>query len=102
VKAQLVNDKIKPEKKVELALAIIDREIDLLGTKAPAKSIQARIDAEVDPGQLVGYRRFVRATAGLSDTQVEELYGIASRMTREFEMPQPPLDAELWKNEEGS
>ena len=64
LKAQLVSPNIPPVKKVELALAIIDREIDLLGTKAPSRSIQARIAAEVDPDQLVGYRRFVYETRG--------------------------------------
>ncbi len=71
LKAQLVSPNIPPVKKVELALAIIDREIDLLGTKAPTKSIQARIDADVDPEQLIGHRRFVHETRGLDQDAIE-------------------------------
>ena len=101
LKAQLVSPNIPPVKKVELALAIIDREIDLLGTKAPTKSIQARIDADVDPEQLIGYRRFVHETRGLDQDAIESVYQFARQLSRPDVVEHaPPQESELW--EEGS
>jgi len=101
LKAHLVSPAISAVKKVELALAIIDREIDLLGTKAPAKSVQARIDADVDPEQLVGYRRFVYETRGLDQDAIESVYQFARELSRPDVIDHaPPRESELW--EEGS
>jgi hypothetical protein len=103
LKAQLVSPNIPPVKKVELALAIIDREIDLMGTKAPSRSIQARIEAEVDPDQLVGYRRFVYETRGLDQGVIERVYEFARSLVRPDVIDHmPPSESELWKDEEGS
>ncbi len=101
LKSQLVSPSISAVKKVELALAIIDREIDLLGTKAPTKSISARIDADVDPEQLIGYRRFVAETRGLDQGAIESVYQYARRLSRPDVIDHaPPRESELW--EEGS
>src|ERR1700722_7040197 len=43
LKVDLHNPAIDADKKVALALAIIDREVDLLGLNAPTKSIHAHI-----------------------------------------------------------
>lgn len=102
LKAQLVSPNIPPVKKVELALAIIDREIDLLGTKAATKTITANINTDVDPEQLVGYRRFVYETSGLTTEQVESVYQFARKMLRPATVEHtPPASSELW-DEEGS
>jgi hypothetical protein len=102
LKAQLVSPAISAVKKVELALAIIDREIDLLGTKAATKTITANINADVDPEQLVGYRRFVYETRGLDRDSIESVYQFARHLSRPATVEHaPPSDSELW-NEEGS
>jgi hypothetical protein len=50
LRAQLKSPSIKDDRKIELALSILDREADLLGTWAPAKSITAHVDAaQLDP-----------------------------------------------------
>ncbi len=85
LKAQLVSPAISAVKKVELALAIIDREIDLLGTKAPTKSISATFSATSDPA----YLDFKKATAGLDESQLAEVYRFAESLTR---VPKP-IDA---------
>jgi hypothetical protein len=85
LKAQLVSPAITPAKKVELALAIIDREIDLLGTKAPTKSISATFSATSDPA----YLDFKKSTAGLDDGQLAEVNRFAASLTR---VPEP-IDA---------
>jgi hypothetical protein len=42
--------KIRPDRKIELLLGILDREMRLLGTAAPTKSIQAHVSAgQLDP-----------------------------------------------------
>ena len=78
LKAQLVSPAISAVKKVELALAIIDREIDLLGTKAPSKSISATFSASSDPA----YLDFKKATAGLDAEQMAKVYRLAESMPR--------------------
>ncbi|HKV79774.1 MAG TPA: hypothetical protein VJP02_16615 [Candidatus Sulfotelmatobacter sp.] len=69
----LSDPKIKPDRKVELTLAIIDREMRLTGTAAPTRSIQATINADVDPAKLVGYRKFLYHTRHLSEEDVNRL-----------------------------
>ena len=78
LKAQLMDNRIKPDRKVELALSIIDREIKLLGTAAPTKSIQAHISAN----DSQPYMDFKRATAGLDDGQLEEVHAFARALPR--------------------
>lgn len=39
LRAELKNDKIKPDRRIDLALSILDREIRLLGTEAPSRSV---------------------------------------------------------------
>lgn len=78
LKAQLANDKIKPEKRIELALSIIDREIDLTGTKAPTKSISARFSATEDPL----YLEFKRATMGLDEAEVRQALEHLAKLPR--------------------
>lgn len=98
LKAQLVSPAIHPTDKVKLALAVIDREIQLLGTAAPTRSITARIDADVDPAQLVGYRRFVYETRGLDQLGLEEVYLFARGMERPETVEHlPPESSELWE-----
>ena len=50
LKMDLSDPKIKADRRIELALAILDREMKLLGTAAPTKSIQAHVSsAQLDP-----------------------------------------------------
>jgi hypothetical protein len=51
LKVDLADPKIKADRRIELALSILDREMKLLGTAAPTKSIQAHVSssAKLDP-----------------------------------------------------
>lgn len=78
LKALLVSPGLSLAKKVELSLAIIDREIDLTGTKAPTKSISARFSATEDPL----YLEFKRATMGLDEAEVRQALGQLAQIPR--------------------
>jgi len=92
LKAQLVSPAIPAVKKVELALAIIDREIDLLGTRSATKTISASFSASSDPL----YLDFKKATAGLDEEQMGEVLNFAASLPREPE----PIDATWFPKEE--
>jgi hypothetical protein len=79
LKAQLVSPAISAAKKVELALAIIDREIDLLGTKAPSRSISARIDASATGVQY----EFLEHSHGLTRPQLDEVFRFMDSLPRQ-------------------
>jgi hypothetical protein len=66
---------LRPDRKYDLLLGVLDREISLLGTKAPTKSFNVSASMDVDPEQLVGYRKFVSSTRSLTPGQLEEVYG---------------------------
>jgi len=94
LREQLVNPAIKPDRKIELALSILDREIELLGTKAPSKSITATVNAD-GTGR---FHKFVQAAAGLSEAQLERVFQFAASLEREqLTMPAgpPPLMLEV-------
>jgi hypothetical protein len=82
LKAQLLSPLIKADRKVELALAIIDREMKLLGTASPTTSITAHVKTEFSP--LV--QRFKKSILGLSDGQVEQVLEFAQGLTRERQL----------------
>lgn len=70
LEAALIDPGIKPDRKIELALSIIAARVKLLGLNAPTKSIIGHVDAETSPMFL----KFKKATAGLSDGQLEEAF----------------------------
>lgn len=74
---------LRPDRKYDLLLGVLDREIALLGTKAPTKSFNVSANVDVDPATLVGYRRFVQETKSLGPEQVEQVYQLARRLTSE-------------------
>lgn len=87
-----------------LTLGCVDRLIKLLelrvrlrGTAAPTKSVHAHVSADVDPAKLVGYRKFVYETRGLTLSQVDEVYAFARTLVRVVETPKgPPASSPLW------
>jgi len=74
LKEKLESPTIKDDRKVELALSIIDREIRLLGTAAPSKAIVGHVPADIDPEKLVGYRRFVFETRFMDAVTLEKVF----------------------------
>ncbi|HLX83156.1 MAG TPA: hypothetical protein VKR59_04630 [Terriglobales bacterium] len=80
LREQLKSPLIRSDKKISLALGIIDREITLLGTEAPKKSF--RVNASVDPESSSLLMRFKSACAGLSDGQIQEVFDFAQRLPR--------------------
>jgi hypothetical protein len=76
----LQDPKIKPDRKVELTLAIIDREMRLTGTAAPTKSISAHIDGGVQVLPIEEQYEYKQAFAGLyPDERLEELDRVRAR-----------------------
>lgn len=99
LKMQLSLPGIKNDRRIELALSILDREMKLLGTAEPSKSITAHVNADGN-GR---FHRFVTAAAGLSDAQLEQVFQFALNIPREqLAMPAgpPPLQLEEGNNEE--
>jgi DNA-binding CsgD family transcriptional regulator len=90
----LSDPKIKPDRKVELTLAIIDREMRLTGTAAPTKSVVGHVNATENLGP---YRKFVLACSGLDLDQIEQLLVMAREMPRiSRPRPEPPTTSPLW------
>lgn len=75
-------DDMNSKETVDSLLAIRDRINRLIGCDAPTKSISAKVNADVDPDALVGYRRFVAETRGLDATQIEAVYKFARSLVR--------------------
>lgn len=73
---------MKDTETVNSLLQIHDRLARLLGLDAPTKSISAKVNADVDPDALVGYRRFVAETRGLDTEQIEAVYKFARSLAR--------------------
>jgi hypothetical protein len=89
---------IKPDRAIELLLAIMDREMRLLGTAAPTKSESKSLNVTVDGTGR--FHRFIQAAAGLSDSQLEEVLRFASAMEREpLELPPGPPTLQLTEGE---
>ena len=94
----LVEDQsIKPEKKVELLLGILDRDIRVKGTAAPTRSLSATIDATTDPATMGLYQRFMFETRHLGMAEMEEVFLFARKMRSPVKPgAQPPDSSELW------
>jgi hypothetical protein len=83
LKAALVDPSISKDRRISLALQILDREFDLLGTKAPTKSVHADVSGEFSPQ----YLKFKKATSGLSEVQLETVYKFAESVKRVYVAP---------------
>ena len=71
----------------------------ILGLNAPTRTISAKIDANVDPEKLVGYRKFVYETRGLDQAQIDQVYAFARSLVRVRETPPgPPASSPLWND----
>jgi hypothetical protein len=71
---------IRPDRKVELTLAIIDREMRLTGTAAPTKSISANVNVEQQVIPIEQQLEYLNAFAGLyEDERLEELDRVKAR-----------------------
>src|ERR1035441_708992 len=91
LKMDLRDPTISADKKVALALGIIDREVDLLGLNAPTKSIHAHIGETDSTGR---FHQFITAASGLSDEQLTTVFQFAKAIQRvPLELPPgpPPL-----------
>ena len=92
-------DYMKDTDTVNSLLAIHDRLARLLGLDAPTKSISAKVNADVDPDALVGYRRFVAETRGLDTEQIEAVYKFARSLARPtITITDVPETSELWED----
>jgi hypothetical protein len=90
-----------PERRIELALAILDREMRLLGTAAPTRSVTAHVNTpdEVDPATLPEYRRWLYETRYMSAEQKEKAFQLirASGLNaREAVTIEVPTSSPLW------
>jgi hypothetical protein len=79
IEALAHDPRIKPDRKVDLLLAVLDRDIRLKGTEAPKKSIAVNFDA--NPENLTGYRKFVQETRQLSAGDLEKVWLLCRRLT---------------------
>jgi hypothetical protein len=77
LKSALTDPAISKDRRIVLALQILDREMDLLGTKAPSKSVTAHITNNT----AVQYR-FLEHAHGLSEGQVEEVFRFMDALPR--------------------
>jgi hypothetical protein len=93
--------KLPLKDRVSLALSIYDRFERLLGLAAPTKSISAKINADVDPATLVGYRKFVSVTCRMDSATLEKVYEFAAKLNTLPPARQigPPATSELWEEE---
>jgi hypothetical protein len=78
LRGSLEDPTIKPDRKVELMLAIIREDSRIKGTAAPTKSITANVEVEHSPVFL----HFKKAVSGLSEDQLEEVFRFAAKMPR--------------------
>jgi hypothetical protein len=97
---------ISKSKRVELILAILDREIDLVGSNAPSRSqsTSVNINADVvDPATLPEYRRFLHATRYMNAAKKEKMFQIihdSGLNVREAEVVEVPTSSPLWGDQE--
>jgi hypothetical protein len=89
LREQLLDDKIKPDRKIELTLAIIREDSKIKGTAAPSKSISATVN--LNPEHSTDYLLFKEACAGLTEDQLHEVYAMARTLPRTWVAP--PIEA---------
>ena len=91
-------DDMKDSETIHSLLAIHDRIVTLLGLAAPTKSISAKVNADVDPSALVGYRKFVAVTCHMDAATLEKVYTFASKLNvaPAVRVIGPPATSELW------
>lgn len=77
LRAELKNEKIKPDRRIDLALSILDREIRLLGTEAPSKAIVGHVRENTTI-----QNRFLEHAHGLSAEQIEEAFRFMDGLPR--------------------
>lgn len=77
LKETLNNPGIKPDRKIELTLAILDRRVDILGLNAPKKAIVGHVTQNT----AVQYR-FLEHAHGLSAEQIEEAFSFMDNLPR--------------------
>jgi hypothetical protein len=80
------DQRIKPDRMIELLLSILDREIRLTGTEAPKKTVSQNTNLTIDATSR--FHRFVQSAAGLSDAQLEQVFQFAANIEREA-LPAP-------------
>jgi hypothetical protein len=69
LKRDLKSPSIKDGDKISLALSILDREMDLTGTRAPSKTQSTNVNLRMDG--TGDFARWRRATVGLSAAQID-------------------------------
>lgn len=95
LKKRLADAAIKPDRRIELGLSILDRVIKLTGTAAPTRHENLNVNA--DPATLSRYRRIVKAMSGLDEAQFEQvLIDLAAIPRKQLPRPVPPASSPLW------
>jgi hypothetical protein len=90
---------MKDKETVDSLLSIHDRIARLLGLDAPTKSVTAKINADIDPASLIGYRKFVSVTCNMEPKTLEKVYVYAIKLnTPPVQiLIGPPPTSELWE-----
>jgi hypothetical protein len=82
---------------VPMLLAVHDRYALLAGLNAATRSVSTKVTIG-DPQTSVGYTRFIRATARLTDEQVESVYEFIASIPEVKTLPAaPPETSPLWE-----
>jgi hypothetical protein len=102
LRSDLSNVTIKPDRKIELALGILDRMMKLEGTAAPTSvqstSVNLNLDA-VDPATLPEYRRWLYETRFMDSAAKEKAFqliresGLNVRVAQTIDVP---TSSPLW------
>ncbi len=81
------------------SLQVMDRLSRLLGLDAPTKSISAKVNADIDPESLRGYRKFVHVTCNMDQITLDKVYAFAAKLNTppERQLIGPPATSELWE-----
>jgi hypothetical protein len=97
LKVDLLNPKIDPDKKVGLALAIIDREVDLLGLNAPTRSESKNLNVNLTeaPLALAFYDRMSFEWRGVPVERWEDAFLALRTVLQQFKPAQKPLKEEV-------
>jgi hypothetical protein len=97
IEQRLIENKVTPEVAREWR-AIRSEISQLLGLNSPHRTINATINAEVDPQKLGRYRRFCHETRFMSDSQLEQVYALCAplNLPPPREPVQLPATSELW------
>jgi hypothetical protein len=102
LEASLLDPRIKPDRKIELALSIIRGRKDLLGLDEPSRSVSAHVNVDadiVDPSTLPEYRRWLHETRFMDSATKEEMFQLIAQSglnVRIHKTVEVPTSSPLW------